>query len=50
LLYFLEKYKISAPTTLIANYEGMTKDWDWYCRRLREIDDELYNFKEQFKM
>jgi dynein heavy chain len=47
---YLEKYKILAPATLINNYESMPKNWAWYCRRLREIDDELYNFKEQFKM
>ncbi|KAG5676022.1 hypothetical protein PVAND_005877 [Polypedilum vanderplanki] len=47
---YLEKYKIAAPSTLIVNYENMGKNWNWYCRRLREIDDELYNFKEQFKM
>jgi hypothetical protein len=28
----------------------MGKNWSWYCRKLREIDDELYNFKQQFKM
>lgn len=28
----------------------MLKTWSWYSEQLREIDDNLYNLKEQFKM
>lgn len=48
--FLLEKYDIDIPTTIRKNYEEMPKKWAWYCEQLREIDDNLYNMQEQFKM
>jgi hypothetical protein len=45
-----EKYDIDIPTTIRKNYELMPKNWTRYLEQLREVDDNLYNQKEQFKM
>lgn len=28
----------------------MKRHWQWYCGKLKEIDELLFNQKEQFKM
>lgn len=45
-----EKYDIDIPSTIKKNYDMMPKNWLKYCEQLREIDDNLYSQKEQFKM
>lgn len=46
----LEKYDIDIPSTIKRNFEMMPTNWAWYKEQLREVDDNLYSQKEQFKM
>ena len=49
-ILFSEKYDIDIPTTIRKNFEMMASNWSWYNEQLREVDDNLYSQKEQFKM
>lgn len=44
------KYDIETPATIKKNFESMPLNWNRYCEQLREVDHNLYNLKEQFKM
>lgn len=46
---FTEKYEIETPTILRKNIADLPKTWSRYQEQLREVDDNLYNLKEQFK-
>lgn len=48
--FVAEKYDIDIPTTIKKNFDMMPTNWIWYNEQLREIDDNMYNQKEQFKM
>lgn len=49
-LSLTEKYEIETPTVLRKNIADLPKTWSRYQEQLREVDDNLYNLKEQFKM
>lgn len=49
-MFVPEKYDIDVPTTVVNNFKDMPKHWIWYNQKLREIDENLFNMKEQFKM
>ena len=49
-MFISEKYDIDVPTTVANNFKDMPKHWIWYNQKLREIDENLFNMKEQFKM
>lgn len=44
------KYDIDIPLTIRKNFEAMPSDWSWYQTMLRDVDDNLFSQKEQFKM
>ena len=45
-----EKYEIEIPTLIRNLYTDMKKQWQWFAIQLKEIDELLFNQKEQFKM
>lgn len=50
LLFISEKYDIDIPLTIQKNFRTMPTNWSWYNEQLRDVDDNLYSQKEQFKM
>lgn len=50
LCLFLDKYEIDTPTLVRNLFLDMKRHWSWYCEKLKEIDELLFNQKEQFKM